>query len=79
MIGLKTEIEKRKKSKYCSSEEKWSIRFISKLIGTSYTTIKLKLDSGKFSVEESVAIFKTLIPTEKQTLEHFLYLFTNQQ
>lgn len=78
VIGLKVEIDKRKKAKYSASEEKWSIPFIAKLLGLAYTTVKLKLSMGNFTVEEAFGIFYALIPAEKQDLQTLVYLFTDQ-
>ena len=79
MTGLQIEIMKRKHGKKSTPEEKFSITKIANLLGTSYMSIKRKLEKNNFEVEESLAIFKTLIPTDKQTLPMYEYLFTNQK
>lgn len=79
MTGLQIEIMKRKHGKKSTPEEKFSITKIANLLGTSYMSIKRKLEKNNFEVEESLAIFKTLIPVDNQTLPMYEYLFTNQK
>jgi hypothetical protein len=78
VIGLKIEIDKRKKAIRSSNGEKFSIRYISDLLGVAYTTVKLKLAMGNFTTEEAFGIFYALIPSENQNLETLLYLFSEQ-
>ena len=79
MIGLKIEIDKRKKIKYSGHNEKWTIPYIAKLLGIAYTTVKLKLSTGAFTTEEAFGVFYSLVPTKNQNLETLLYLFTDQE
>lgn len=78
MIGLKIEIQKRKKGKKSSVDEKMSIRYISKLLGKTYVAISKKIERKSFTIVEQWAIFKSIIPQEQQTLELLEYLFTEQ-
>lgn len=77
MTGLQIEIEKRRLGK-SPSGEKFSITNIHKLLGIAYTTTQRKLEDNKFTTEESLAIFHSLVPTNNQTLEMYEYLFTKQ-
>lgn len=77
MTGLQIEINKRKFKK-SPSGEKFSVSYIYRLLGTYYLDVQRKLEDNKFTTEESLAIFHSLVPTNNQTLEMYEYLFTKQ-
>lgn len=77
MTGLQIEINKRKFKK-SPAGEKFSISYIYRLLGTYYLDVQRKLEDNKFTTTESLAIFHSLIPQEKQSLEMYEYLFTEQ-
>lgn len=79
MTGLEIEISSRKHGKKSMPNEKFSIVFIANLLGISYQAIKRKLENNKFWGDEERAIFYTIIPQKKQTLELYNYLFTEQR
>lgn len=78
MLGLEREILKRRKGKKSNPNDEFSIQFIANLLGKSYVAISKKLKRKSFSIEEQWAIFKSIIPPDKQTLELLEYLFTEQ-
>lgn len=78
MIGLEKEILKRRQGKKSNSNENFSVSFIANLLGKTYMAIKGKFKRKSFSIEEQWAIFKSIIPPNKQTLELLEYLFTEQ-
>lgn len=79
MIGLEQEILKRKHGKKSMPDEKFSITFISKLLGISYSAIVKKLKDNMFWGTEERAIFYSIIPKDKQTFDVYEYLFTEQK
>ena len=78
MTGLEIEIEKRKLAKRSSPKERFSVGYISKLIGKPYQTTQSKMQNLTFDIYEMLGIFYTLIPQENRTMEMFEYLFTEQ-
>lgn len=78
MTGLQIEIDSRKHGKKSMPDEKFSIMYISKLLGLSYMAVMRKLEKNMFWGNEERAIFYTLIEPQKQTLEVYDYLFTEQ-
>lgn len=79
MTGLQNEVFKRKHGKRSMADENFSVRRIANLLGIGYTTAKRKLQNNTFEIEEAFALFKILIPIQKQTLQMFEYLFTNEE
>ncbi len=79
MTGLQIEIEKRKFGKRSSPKERFSVGYISRLIGKPYQTTASKIENATFDIYEMLGIFYTLIPQEKRTIELFDYLFTEQK
>lgn len=78
MTGLQKEIDKRRHGKKSMPDEKYSIKYISKLLGVNYMSVRRKLELNMFWGNEERAIFYSLIPTEKQTFAMYSYLFTEQ-
>lgn len=78
MTGLEIEILDRKHGKKSMPDEKFSITFIANILGISYQATKTKLKKNQFWGDEERAIFYTIIPQQKQTLELYNYLFTEQ-
>lgn len=78
MLGLEKEIIARKTGKKSNPEERYSVAFIGRLLEKPYQTIRKKLKRKSFSIEEQWAIFKSIVPHEKQTMELLEYLFTEQ-
>lgn len=78
MIGLKKEIEIRKKSLLCDKNEPLSIVNISKIIDKSYNTVKRKLTNGDFTVEEALKIYRGIGFKAKSDIFAIEYLFTEQ-
>lgn len=78
MIGLAIEIQKHKHGKKVGANEKFSLTYISKLLGISYNGARHKLENNLFWGEEERAIFYSIIPREKQTFDLYKYLFTEQ-
>ena len=78
MLGLQVEIMQRKKNKYSSQDEKFSYSYLSKLLGLTYQGMRKKFNSKAFTLDEAWAIFKSLVPQDKQTLEMFQYLFIEE-
>ena len=78
MTGLQIEINKRKLVSRSPRNEKFSVGYIARLIDKTIQTTTHKLKHSTFSVDEMLGIFYTLIPKEKQSMEMFEYLFTEQ-
>ena len=78
MIGLQKEIELRKKSKFLDRNEKLTYVHISKIINKVYNTTKRKVETGSFTVEEAIKIFREIGFKAKSEFEAFEYLFTEQ-
>ena len=78
MLGLEREIINRRKGKKSNPNDKFSVSFISNLLGRTYMAVSKKISRKSFSVEEALAIFKSIVPQERQTLDFFEYLFTEQ-
>lgn len=80
MTGLGLEIEKRKElSKFIKHNEIISIPNVAKILNVSYNTVKRKIATGDFSVEEALKVFDTIPFKTKDKFEAFKYLFTNQE
>lgn len=77
MIGLQTEIELRKKSKFLDRNEQLTYVNLSKIINKPYNTVKRKVENGAFTVEEALKIYRNIGFKSKNDLEAFEYLFTN--
>lgn len=78
MLGLEIEIDKRKTGKKSNPKEKFSCTYISKLLGKTYMAVNHKINRKSFGFEEALAIFKSIVPEDRQTLDFFIYLFTEQ-
>lgn len=78
MTGLEIEILDRKHGKKSMPNEKFSITFIAGILGISYQATKTKLEKNLFWGDEERAIFYTITPPQRQTLELYNYLFTEQ-
>lgn len=78
MIGLQKEIELRKKSKFLDRNEKLTYVNISKIINKVYNTTKRKVETGSFTVDEAIKIFRDVGFKAKSEFEAFEYLFTEQ-
>ena len=78
MIGLQKEIELRKKSKFLDRNEKLTYVNISKIINKVYNTAKRKVETGSFTVDEAIKIFRDVGFKAKSEFEAFEYLFTEQ-
>ena len=78
MIGLKKEMELRKKSKCLNHNEQLSIVNIAHIIDKTYNTTKRKVEVGDFTVEEAFKIFRAIGFKSKSQIEAFEYLFTEQ-
>lgn len=80
MIGLKKEMEKRKNDTitFANAINPLTIVNISNIIKKSYNTTKRKIDTGDFTVEEALNIFRTLGFKSKSEINALEYLFTEQ-
>lgn len=81
MIGLKKEIEKRKDEGIVTFADRMNpltVVNISHIIKKSYNTTKRKIDTGDFTVEEALNIFRTIGFKSKSEINALEYLFTEQ-
>lgn len=78
MIGLEKEIRNKKQGRKSKSNEKFSCKYIAELLGKSYNAVSMNLRRNSFTVTETIGIFKTLVPADKQTIDFYIYLFTEQ-
>ena len=74
MTGLGLEIEKRKElSKFIKHNEIISIPNVAKILNVSYNTVKRKIATGDFSVEEALKVFDTIPFKTKDKFEAFVF------
>lgn len=78
MIGLEKEIRSRRGCKKSTSNQKFSISYIAKLLDTPYSTMQKRIVRNSITIIDAFAIFKSIVPQEQQTLDFFEYLFTEQ-
>lgn len=81
MIGLEIEMEKRKTQGIVTFADRLNpltIVNISKIINKAYNTTKRKIETGDFTVEEALKIYRTIGFKAKSEITALEYLFTQQ-